>query len=145
MFKQFFFTDTWDQRCKMTDINAFFDRNQGQIDAKTLFDSNETHCNLWLGARTGNGLYGRKQVSLPDGTRKLMRVSRVIYMIQQRTLNVPTSNEDGVTIEMSHLCHNSLCVNPTHLILEEKITNIERKHCFYQGFCTENHNPLCIF
>ena len=91
----------------MTDINAFFDRIQGQINAKTLFDSNETHCNLWLGARTGNGLYGRKQVSLPDGTRKLMRVSRVIYMIQQRTLNVPTSNEDGVTIEMSHLCHNS--------------------------------------
>ena len=40
-----FFTDTWDQRCKMTDTNAFFDRIQGQIDAKTLFDSNETHCN----------------------------------------------------------------------------------------------------
>ena len=66
------------------------------------------------------------QVSLPDGTTKLMTVSRVIYMIQQRTLNIPTRNEDGVTIEMSHLCHNSLCVNPTHLILEEKITNIER-------------------
>ena len=121
-----FFTDTWDQRIKIPYINAFFDRIPGQIDGKTLFDSNETHCNLWVGARTGNGLYGRRQVSLTDGTRKLLRVSRVIYLIQQRTLNIPTRNEDGVTIKMAHLCHNSLCVNPTHLILQEKITNIEK-------------------
>lgn len=125
-------------------MEAFFNNLKAQIDAKTQFNVNDNGCNLWIGARTSNGLYGRKQVTFPDGNRKLMRISRVVQMVKGHMLYVPAVNDEGHIIEMSHLCHNSLCVNPDHLILELRNTNAERKLCKNQGFCTENHNPLCI-
>ena len=108
------------------------------------FYHNSIQCHLWLGARTGNGLYGRKSVTFPDGSNKLMRVSRVVYMIKHQSLIIPVVNEQGHILEMSHLCHTSLCVNPDHLVLEKKITNSERKHCRNQGCCTKKHQPFCI-
>jgi len=66
----------------------------------------------------------------------------------------PTENED-----VSHLCHNKLCCNPDHLVIESHKLNWMRMFC--PGVitiecphfeCSEEHkivlcqhNPLCIF
>ena len=128
----------------MADLNSFFEKLTQQLHSNTSVNYNDKHCDLWLGARTSNGLYGRKQVTFPDGARKIMRVSRVIFMIQHRSLVIPQFNEEGEVLEMSHLCHNTLCVNPEHLVLETKALNCDRKHCKDQGLCTGIHRPLCI-
>lgn len=128
----------------MACLNHFFEKIQQQISAKTNVNANTRNCDLWLGATTSDGLYGRKQVTFPDGSRKLMRISRVIYMIRHKILIIPTVNDAGNALEMSHLCHNSLCVNSDHINLEPKAVNLERKHCVNQDSCTQNHNPYCI-
>ena len=115
-----------------------------QMRSKTLVNANDKKCNIWQGATTSDGKYGRKRVTFPDGNSKLMRVSRVVYLIKYKTFNIPDSDESGNPVEMSHLCHNSLCVNPDHLVLESKTSNLERKHCHSQNNCTETHFPHCI-
>lgn len=73
----------------MAHLNEFFDKLDQQISSKTVFDVNHKHCHLWQGAKTSDGLYGRKKVKFLDGTTKLMRVSRVVYMIKMRILDIP--------------------------------------------------------
>jgi len=45
-------------------------------------------------------------------------------------------------VECSHLCHNSLCINPEHLSLESQGTNNSRKPCKSQGHCFGNHRDF---
>ena len=50
-----------------------------------------------------------------------------------------------VKFEISHLCHMSGCCNASHLCREPKSINERRKKCKRQGFCSEDHMPLCLF
>ena len=122
----------------------FFEKISHQLRNNTNFDSNAKRCDLWLGARTSDGLYGRKQVKFPSGNRVLMRVSRVVYMIKHKMMEIPRVDQHNNILEVSHLCHQTLCVKPDHLVLESKALNNERKHCLEQRLCTENHKPVCI-
>ena len=135
---------TSSKRQNMADLSDFFSKLKHQIDAKSYFNANSQSCVMWQGATTSNGLYGRKKVKFPDGNTKLMRVSRVIYMIKHKSLTIPTENDAGQSLEMSHLCHHTLCVSPDHLLLEPQSTNNERKHCYNQNICTKSHLPHCI-
>ena len=125
------------------DVNqAFFDNFEHQIHIKSV-DSDFPHgCRLWTGAVNGN--YARKRVQYPDGTMKLEYVSRLIYMCVNRVFKVPRLDAHGHKLDMSHLCNNSLCVLPAHLVLEEHDVNMERRHCFNQHVCTGNHRPYCL-
>ena len=42
----------------------------------------------------------------------------------------------GKNGEVSHLCHNSLCVQESHLVFEPKTVNNNRQRCVKQGKCT---------
>ena len=128
----------------MANFDDFFEKISHQLRNNTDFDSNAKHYDLWLGARTSDGLYGRKQVKFPSGNRVLMRVSWVVYMIKHKMMEMPCVDQHDDILEVSHLCHQTLCVKPDHLVLESKALNNERKHCLDQGLCTENHKPVCI-
>ena len=125
----------------MANFDDFFEKISHQIRNNTDFDSNAKHCDLWLGARTSDG---RKLVKFPSGNRVLMHVSRVVYMIKLKMMEIPRVDQHDNILEVSHLCHQTLCVKPDHLVLESKHSNNERKHCLDQGLCTENHKPVCI-
>jgi len=78
-------------------------------------------------------------------------------MVVNRTaamLNVDARAMDAVymtSLDASHLCHNPLCINPRHIVLEPSIENQHRKGCqgllemadgaFNRG-C--GHKPYCL-
>lgn len=102
-------------------------------------------CREWEGCKDRHG-YGTKRVTWPDGSVKLERVHRVAYMVHHRALRhelLQFSSADN--LEVSHLCHNKLCIRPDHLILESHEANCERKSCQLLGQCVRHHDPPCIF
>jgi hypothetical protein len=111
-------------------------------------------CLLWTGGTDRDG-YGRARVTWPvpvgggDVPRsKVERVPRVIYRLKTGGVDIPRQQAyDGVTVavEVSHLCHNRLCVTPEHLVLEPHLINAERQHCVQQGRCTHHGvHPDCL-
>lgn len=60
-----------------------------------------------------------------------------------QTSNDNQTNKDGWPInkEISHLCHWNACLNPDHLILEERWKNWKRLYC---NGCDCNVFPKCI-
>ena len=114
-------------------------------------------CLLWQGARWGKSPYGKLAVTMPgSGRRMYFRVHRLAYYLynyfnplQTESENIldfslPSHDETGHIIEVSHICHNALCTNPQHLVLELHSTNMERIHCSKQGICTHPHSPYCL-
>ena len=97
-------------------------------------------CLIWKGATDGHG-YGVLWVSWPEEGKKLERVHRVALMVQ---MHLTRSQFPGGGLEVNHLCHKKLCVNPVHLVVEAHATNLERVHCSNQGFCCRAHRPCCL-
>lgn len=126
----------------MDDNREFFERLEHQILDKSVITDMPNGCRLWTGAVTNN--YGRKRVKYPNGTTKLEYVSRLVYMYVHRVLIIPANDINGNKLDMSHLCNNTLCVLPQHLVLEPHNTNMERRHCFNQFICTRHHIPYCL-
>ena len=98
--------------------------------------------NLYCNQKGGGPKYGRLKVTYPNGQKKLMLAHRFMYMLHHNTLNLPSH------MHVSHICHNSLCINPLHLSLEPNNVNIERNSCkntvplqcmHHEGY------PDCIF
>lgn len=96
------------------------------------------------GGGVGSNGYGFIRVSWPEEGSKVERVHRVALMVEMR---LTRSQFPGANLEVSHLCHEKLCVNPMHLSLEPHATNQERIHCMQQGVCSGAHHPhpRCIF
>jgi hypothetical protein len=42
-------------------------------------------------------------------------------------------------LDISHVCHKKLCVNPDHLSHEEHVVNVDREICRRKGQCTFPH------
>ena len=51
------------------------------------------------------------------------RVHRLAYMLHHKEWELPPD------MHCSHLCHNSLCINVNHLILETPFVNGNRRQC----------------
>ena len=101
-------------------------------------------CIEWQGAKTRNGGYGRLVLELPVGGKKEFRVHRLQNMVTNHMMEVPRTDQNGSLLDVSHLCHNSVCVNPGHLTLELHAKNMERRTCKEQGLCTNKHLPHCL-
>ena len=55
---------------------------------------------------------------------KMIKTHRLVYMCSlEKTF---LKNEGDEQMDVSHLCHRSLCVNPAHLVLEPHSTNSSR-------------------
>lgn len=120
-----------------------FNKLRIKLEAKSERVGGLGGCVLWKG-RVGRNGYGYIRVLWPDEGSKLERVHRVALMVEMRLMR---SQFPGGNLEVSHLCHEKLCVNPMHLSLEPHATNQERIHCMQQGVCSGAHHPhpRCIF
>lgn len=87
-------------------------------------------CIEWLGATTGAG-YAQIKLTPSEGKR-LVYVHRWSY--EYHVGPIPTG------LEIDHLCHNTLCVNPAHLeavtprinflrSLNPAVANAQKTHC----------------
>ena len=96
-------------------------------------------CLIWQGAqkkskgRTGPA-YGVMNVKLPGANKRChVTVHRLAYLVANQQGHREIL---GVTeFEISHICHNSLCVNPEHLSREPHACNNSRLRCKHFGQC----------
>ena len=93
-------------------------------------------CFMWGGGRSGK--YGRIRLTLPHQESKSHYAHRLVYQLYMGNYQLPAS------LEVSHLCGKTLCVNPQHLVLEARGTNADRVHCHNQEECQGTHHPKCI-
>ena len=103
--------------------------------------SDEKGCRMWLGGPcTEKHKYGTLRIKLPGGDdiSRVTYVHRVAYMVSRQVACLPQG------LEVSHLCHHPRCIEGSHLCLETHETNAERRSCYLQGICTQNHEPQCI-
>ncbi|KAJ8311422.1 hypothetical protein KUTeg_010777 [Tegillarca granosa] len=127
-------------------MEAFFAKYQAKLESNSFILPNHMDCRVWGGARYASG-YGQIRVAWPLGTfitRKHEKVHRLAWMCFHKQI-APHYDAFDQVLHVSHLCHNRLCIHPTHLVLETKHINEERKHCKLQRLCVGTHNPLCIF
>ena len=106
-------------------------------------------CLLWKGA-TFSGRYGRmrnpfyKHANQPA----YMRIHRLVYLLHHidefSDFIVPKTDTNGQDLEVSHICHNRLCVNIDHLVLESHMTNCSRRECVAKKICCKTHKPECL-
>lgn len=89
-------------------------------------------CRLWTGAaqRNKNVQYGVLNLKLGPGRWKRYYVHRLAYMAHYDTYNLEVEHRD-----CSHVCHNTLCINPEHISYEEHWINNNRQSCRNKGFC----------
>lgn len=86
--------------------------------------------------------YGRLKVTWPDGRKKYHLAHRFMYMLEHDLLDIPPH------LHVSHLCHNSLCINPEHLSLELPEINNNRQICKNLDPPACQHHgthPDCVF
>jgi len=72
-----------------------------------------------------------------------VKVHRFLYFLS----SFKSSNFDPI-MQVSHICHNKLCVNLSHLSLEDAGVNNQRKICFNsipQGCIGHGNAKDCIF
>ena len=81
--------------------------------------------------------YPVMKVTLPNGKRYQVSAARLMYMCHYKLLTLHG--------DVSHLCHNKVCVNIHHLVCETREINLNRQVCKNRGVCTKNHMPHCIF
>jgi len=58
----------------------------------------------------------------------------------------PMINQHGWPCDenISHLCHRVDCINPLHLVIEEKWKNMKRNYCGIDGICDCGIIPQCL-
>ena len=99
-------------------------------------------CVQWNGAISKNG-YGFVHLNLPNKKKLHTTAHRVAFMLNQKIFEIPKKDSDGNILHVSHLCHNTTCVNAEHLSLEPQQLNQERKMCVKSGCCL-GHSPACL-
>ena len=126
-------------------MENFFKNILQDLKRNSTFLSCGHNCIEWNGACTESG-YGRKRVSWPDGHKSIEKVHRLAFMSYNNILNdqLKKYNEFGQQLDVSHLCHNKLCINENHLIHEPHSINMDRKRCVSLGFCSKSHKPYCL-
>ena len=101
-------------------------------------------CTVLVAAKDIYG-YGKKKVTWPDGSKTVTKVHMLVLMVHFKTLDVLTVDSLCEQLDISHLCHTKLCINPLHLTLEKHSVNMSRTHCQKAGVYTMEHELACIF
>ena len=131
--------------CGQVIMDQFYADLHAKLMERSIDTGNRHGCRLWTGALTSGG-YGRMAVRWSPGVRTDERVHKVDCMIKYRCTRdtFPGYDLQGKRVEVSHLCHQKLCVNPAHLVVERHEVNQARIHCVAQGHCSNDHVPACI-
>lgn len=97
-------------------------------------------CQIWAKATTKTKVkYGA--IFVKFGCKSFTTTAhRLSYVVHNRI-----TFDDIKHLDVSHLCHNSLCVNPIHLTLEPHPVNNNRIHCVSLGHCLgHDRYPQCL-
>ena len=68
-------------------------------------------------------------ISCWNRTEKRIILDRIVIKIKRDCVPHKHGND------ISHLCHRKTCVNPDHMDLEDRMTNIRRKQCVRNNDC----------
>jgi hypothetical protein len=116
-------------------MEAFFEKYLTKLSENAVLGQNG-ECHIWTGACTSNGKYGVLNCKFPNaiGWTKI-HAHRLAYMIKSKKFNYQG-------FDVSHLCHNSKCINTEHLSLEPHGFNNSRMTCVSVGKCLGHPCPL---
>lgn len=119
------------------DFDRFIRTYTQRIEKDTVLGLNG-QCLIWTGTSKSNAKYGVLNIDLKDFPvgvgRTTIHVHRLAFTLQHRLQNFPVG-------DVSHLCHNSKCVNVDHLVNEDHITNNSRRSCVSCGRCLGHPAP----
>ena len=121
-----------------------------KIGSKCSQKQGKFECKMWEGATSKNGTYGilRNPLQKLPEQPQTISVHRLVYLLYNvkdyPSYILPHFDDAGKTLHVSHLCHNTLCVNIDHLRLELQSINNERESCYKQGHCIGLHRPPCL-
>lgn len=121
-------------------IDRFFDKWRAVLEAESAPAGGGSNCRLVglkLTKTTQQGGYPVLKVTIPGVGKRSLSVARLLYMCSVKSLEL-----EG---DVSHLCHQKLCINIEHLVLEPRGVNNSRQICNNQQSCTRTHEPFCIF
>ena len=106
---------------------SFYDKLRTRVLAKTPNkDANGMGCWQWAGGLKTGGRYGTEYLHV-GGDRMCVNAHRAAYIAFNRAFLLP--------FDISHCCHQSLCVNPNHLSHEPHDINMDRERCRKAGKC----------
>lgn len=116
---------------------ALWSRIEQNITNKNAFNKG---CWQWEGCINNYG-YGKIQVTFPatyGGEKVCINAHRASFVAYHHYFDLD--------LEVSHRCHQRLCVNPAHLSLEPHSTNQRRNSCRRSGICGRHGRfKSCIF
>ena len=131
-------------------MELFWEKIRNRLNRLSQPVGNPQGCIVFRGqiTREGEG-YGIMKVKWPGyETFKVEKAHRMAYMLHNRLTYtmIPRINEKGEPLECSHICHMSICINPTHIVLETHSSNLGRMTCKVHGVCHNgNHSdPPCL-
>ena len=108
-------------------------------------------CLLWNGA-TYDNKYGKIRNPLRrhfENQPQFLRAHRLVYLFNHlddfQDRRLPHRDAHGNRLDVSHLCHNTLCIRSNHLVLEKQSTNNSRTTCRVENNCNRTHLPHCVF
>lgn len=90
----------------------------------------ENECRIWTGQKRRG--YGMLEFSL-RGKRQKQLVHRLNFYLENNCEKIERH------MHISHLCHNKLCLEISHLSLEPAHINNQRKICKNSGECTNHY------
>ena len=88
-------------------------------------------CHTWHGEADRCG-YGQFRITF-RGARIRLKAHRVMFAMANPNITLAAS------MDVSHLCHNKLCVSPEHLSYEPYSINNNRMVCKNEGECHSHH------
>ncbi|MBV2113355.1 MAG: hypothetical protein KUF82_20580 [Candidatus Thiodiazotropha sp. (ex Ctena orbiculata)] len=118
-------------------MEGFFEKYQ-QLFLENSIRSKNGECVLWARKMQKTG-YGAVKYKCPvTGQWKCTTAHRLSFMVATRHLDIGDK-------DVSHLCHNALCIRADHLSAEPHDLNCERVKCVNRGKC-QGHGeyPLCL-
>ena len=125
----------------------FFDKLRKRIEEKVVdfeaFASKE--CWQWGAAlKKGKEQYGKVHF-MKDGEHFNTSAHRAMFVAANKVM------PGDLRLDISHLCHEGLCVNPRHLVHEEHVVNVDRRACTESGVCRGHrfkrkmHKPCMVY
>ena len=99
-------------------------------------------CLLYEGRHTPAQCYPKVKI-VHNRRPYVMNVHASVHKVSN---NIAPYTSLGPNMDVSHLCHHPLCMNPTHLNLENRLTNNIRKTCYRNRQCVgHDSHPDCMF
>ncbi len=120
-------------------MEQFYRKYEEKLNEGSVISHNQ-FCRIWSKAKNLQGYGVIKYQSPIDHSWKTTNVHRLSFVVFNRK-----SFQDINNMEISHLCHNKLCILKEHLCIETHAENRERDICVNRSLCKNHGNrPDCL-